>query len=581
MTDIRLHKIKVVCEKLPQKISNTTVKLTLTMLEEILINCGYMKGAWRLRFVSQLRQKSTNKFKVVRQDGRAVRIRCKPGNNATAWEALLTPPDHVLTQDATEKLQAIHGKKLTLGKLAVPSPRSPRSDKKPSSNGKPQLPPLNLLLSPTQKVKILSHGPVPPTLEGKFWCDWSDEKTGKTCQNPACELIISDRGELGICADHMLDPKWFQIKRLLEKWDREDSAKIDEIERQKKQREETEKQRAEQQKKLQKEKEARLRALALKEKEEEEKHRKQREEERQARRELLAEEEAKRALDEEARKKELEERAAIDKANEKRLASKKSSKPSKKPLPNQGIDSLADLDLTVDPDEIKEEGLSNVHVLAKALVAIAVVADDDGIARREDAVSSIKSLLGICTDFAAIVDYTVVGMVRELVNNLTDRSLIERTCRDGGTRNNLYKLTDEGVRQLVVYQQEGVLEEVEVVEEVEDEEIELASVDKVADNFDEISKLVKELEELANDDAGISDELGKIADSKLTHEEAIEGISTKIAPLREQIMDLQIRIEEHEDAMRVLEEEAASYKDLRTEISSKITNTKERLKGLV
>jgi len=499
------------------------------MLEDILAECGYTNGTWKLRFNAQLRQKSNMKFKVVRQESRAIRCRVKAGDNSTAWEIHLTPPQKLLTQDVVTNLQRVHGKKLT-----IPAPRNPQ----PNAD---------------EPLRIIDHGPIPEFLQGQIICGWSDEKTGKGCHRPAVESILTNKGESAVCEKHMMDPRWFKAsstvknmsERLEEERAKEAQRKQDELERNKRQREEAK----------QKKREARQREEELAKK--------------QAAAKALAEKKNNYGSE---REWELAERKKIDE-----------NKAKPKPVVKDEEDPLFDeIDLRITPDEISEAGLKgNGAVLAKALVAIAMITDDSGTTYRHKATKSIKERLGIDDKFANEAGgYTVVGIVRELVNDLHDQGLIERTCRTG-SRNNLYRLTDEAAKRLAGYRKLGILPEEVIDTEIVDEAEYEATVDKVADNFDEISNLVKLLETLQEESTTAQEEIEEIVKKRQTHEEAIAGIEVKLAPLREEIVELQLRIEEHEDSIKNLNIEEEQCKEIDKEAQKNIVTAREQLRSLV
>ena len=496
---------KVQYDGLPKKITTSTVRLTLLLLEDVLTECGYVNGTWKIRFACQLRQKSNMKFKVIRQESRAIRVRTKAGNNSTAWEVLLTPPGEVLTQDVVTELQKVHGKKLT-----IPTPRSSLPSPGP-----------------------LEIKPVPEYLIGQVTCGWRDKKTGKTCQQPAVEHIMTDEGEASVCEKHMLDPRWFGAASSLKNMTKRQTE----------------------QEKLKK-------VLKEQQKEQVEKERVAEEARAQKRREMAGNE----------REWELAERKRIDKNN------KPKPLPQKKAEPQENDNDFEEVDLMIEKDVTSLR--DNDIVLANALVAIAMVADNDGIAYRKKATDSIRDLLVLDAEFTARSGYTIVGAIREIVNGLSQQALIDRTSRSGA-RNNLYRLTDKAAQRLADYKRQGVLPENTVETEVVDEAEYEATVDKVADNFDEIARLVKALENLQYDSTGAQEVVEEIGKKRQTHEEAIEGIEGKLTPLREQIMDLQIRIEEHEKAIEELDAEAVLYRDMDGEAQTKITTTREQLRRLV
>lgn len=103
------------------KLINPTLKLVQTVLSRL-----EYEREWHVSFNTRIRSKADKKWITVRTESNAIRVKTKPGDNSTAWEILLMPPQGYVLQEIFDKLKRIHPQKLFLEDLpTTPVPAGP------------------------------------------------------------------------------------------------------------------------------------------------------------------------------------------------------------------------------------------------------------------------------------------------------------------------------------------------------------------------------------------------------------------------------------------------------------------------
>lgn len=196
MTSSTLKKgdAKVVPQRIPQSLSPRCLSLTVNLLEGILQELGY-NGGWTLQNASRIRKKSQEMFRAIRIASHGIQIRCKPGDNSTAWEYTLIPPKESKLDDILNELTKVHPRTLSVPKI---------------DRGEVKVVPV------ADHANVLDKT-LPPdrpivNLNGHL-CGYINPKTGMTCNNQAVEFAKTSHGKkAGVCAEHMLSEEWFMIK---------------------------------------------------------------------------------------------------------------------------------------------------------------------------------------------------------------------------------------------------------------------------------------------------------------------------------------------------------------------------------
>jgi len=514
---------KLTVEKLPSRIGQTTVNLTRYLLEDLLLDLDY-DGTWKLKFSMQLRQKNAKKFKVVRQEGRSIRIRTKPGNNESCWESILTPPQEVLTQDVVETLQKVHPTK-----LCIPAPRNVVD---------PSVEELNDRLDELLRVE-----PVPPGTE--VHCGW--KKGRKTCDQLAVQVLVTPEREYAACAKHMTDPSWFDMLGLAKRIKGDFAKELPQLAKAAKSKATLLK---EKQAKKQAKKEAKIKELAEEEKRVREQRAKTEKE--------LAEKKA---------KKEAEARKA-EEAHE-------SEEDRKAKLLQEFEDDTPQDEFSLEisqymPERLRDSALALNH----ALVALNMDATDGKI-RRKDATESITCRLGL-EDFVENSDYTLTGACREIINGLVQQDLIERTFPEGSPAGIVrktasgYKITQKGYDRL------NGLQPI-----VEEEPAERRATIQAEMKKDDLVPLAEKLQSLQNGKGACLEEIENIMIQRRTHKDAIAGIEAQLTPLREQIVELQDRQAEHEDKIETLDGEISYWQEESVKSDEEIETLKQQIEELL
>jgi hypothetical protein len=516
---------KLMMEKLPSRIGQTTVNLTKILLQDLLLDLDY-DGVWKLKFSMQLRQKNAKKFKVVRQEGKSIRIRTKPGNNESCWESILTPPTDLLTQDVVATLQKVHPTK-----LSVPVPRNAVD------------PTVEEL---TDRLDELLHiEPVPPGAEVS--CGWN--KGRKRCEEPAVQVLVTPEREYATCAKHMTDPSWFDMLGLAKRIKGDFAKELPKLA-------ESAKSKATIQKEKQAKKEAKKQAK-IKELAEE---KKQAQEQRAKKEKELAKKQAKKEA-EEARKAAEE----VQESEEDRKA---------RLLQEFEDDAPEELSLEIAPYNIVESLRDSAVVLSHALYALNMDAKDGQI-RRKDATESITFRLGL-EDFVEDSTYTLTGACREIINGLVQHEFIKRmfpkNSPAGIVRKTAsgYKITQKGYDRLNGLQP--------IVEEQPSERI--ATI-RAEQKKDDLVPLAEKLQSLQNGKEACLEEIENIINQRRTHKDAITGIEAQLTPLREQIIELQDRQADHEEKIETLDDEISYWQGESVKSDKEIETLKHQIEELL
>jgi hypothetical protein len=475
----------------------------------------------------QLRQKNAKKFKVVRQEGRAIRIRTKPGNNESCWESLLTPPKDVLTQDVVETLQKVHPTK-----LSVPVPRDIVD---PSVE---QL---------TDRLDELLHiEPVPPGAD--VACGWN--KGRKRCEEPAVQMLVTPEREYATCAKHMTDPSWFDMIGLAKRIKGDFAKELPQLAAAAKSKATLQK---EKQAKKEAKKEAKIKELAEEEKQVKEQRAKKEKE--------LAEKKAKKEAEE--AKKAIEE------------AKKESEEDRKARLLEEFEDDTPEDDFSLEIsgheiESLRDSGL----VLSHALYALNMDMMNGQI-RRKDATESITLRLGL-EDFCKNSSYTLTGACREIINGLVRHELVERMFPENSPAGIVrktasgYKITQKGHERLNDLQP--------IVEEQPSERIVTIRAEQ---KKDDLVPLAEKLQSLQNGKGACLEEIENIMSQRRTHKDAIAGIEAQLTPLREQIIELQDRQADHEEKIETLEGEISYWQEESVKSDKEIETLKTQIEELL
>jgi len=515
--------LKITTEKLPNRIGPTTVNSTRLMLEDLLIDIGYT-GNWGLRFHSRIKQKSRNRLKIVRQEGRGIKIRTKPKGNDTCWECILTPPKQYLTQDVVTKLKEVHPVK-----LAIPAPRNDR--------------PITTREAKDIVDTVIRVEKVPAHLMGEILCGHPN-KDGKTCQQPAVEMLHTPAGTFSVCTKHMLDSEW--LKMHSEAMSIKDAAK---------------------------------KSLDRLEKEQE---RQERERQKQRR---------------ETRKKQAEKEKTKAEEEVKQQKKAESKEPSPQPFPFladadlEEYFGLREMNFSLDISGYKVSSLRDeLLVIDHALVAVAMVMDEEGHARRKDATESVTDQLNLA-EF--VIDQennysNLVGACREVMNGLVFHGYFTRIYPENRNQKKPtvsgYSITEKGWKRLGVLRQnnllpENVLED-DVSGQVEDFVAEEVS-QRAEEKQTEILPLAEKLTSLQKAKTHYQEEISEIRDQQQTHQEAITGIEAQLEPLRVQVIELQERLADHEDKIETLDGEIETWTEEEKKGDEEIESLKRQIEELL
>jgi hypothetical protein len=517
---------KLTVEKLPSRIGQTTVNLTRYLLEDMLLELDY-DGNWKLKFAMQLRQKNAKKFKVVRQEGRAIRIRTKPGNNESCWESILTPPENLLTQDVVETLKKVHPTKLNIP--APPGVVDPTVEEL------------------TDRLDELLHvEPVPPGAD--VACGWN--KGRKRCEEPAVQMLITPEREYATCAKHMTDPSWFDMIGLAKRIKGDFTKELPRLA-------ESAKSKATIKKEKQAKKEARKQAK-IKELVEEEKQVKKQRAERE-----------KELADKRAKKEAEDAKRAVEEAQE-------SEEDRKARLLQEFEDDTPEEDFSLEISRYTiVEGLrDSAVVLSHALYALNMDAAEGQI-RRKDATESITFRLGL-EEYVENSTYTLTGACREIINGLVQHEFIERMFPENSPAGIVrktasgYKITQKGYDRL------NGLQPI-----VEEEPGERRAVMRAEQKKDDLVPLAEKLQSLQNGKGACLEEIENIMAQRRTHKDAMAGIEAQLTPLREQIIELQDRLADHEDKIETLDGEISYWQEESVKSDTEIETLKHQIEELL